>query len=283
MDKLIFGFGGHPFTADDLDFLQTANRDAIGNSLSYLYGYTPDDLIVLNGCVVTIVGPTYTYTGGYIWLSGEIYAVPAQPSPQPFTLGLDFYINPVEVTDPAGTDTYQNATVQNTWKKRYASINQYTGYQYYAGIDYASVIKAISNCVEKDVVTGSWVSVNAFGGAAPALADAKYDISAPGQAIKFKKNAVGQVTIFGRLTVLNGAGTTLLFTLPAGYFPSVAGIPNAIMGLAYRNDTTTALKVNNIWVNTANGEVRLYEMNAGGVVNNPGTGAEYYFELHYQL
>ena len=68
--------GGMPVELDDLEWLDTAYRDAWKGLLS-AFGNTLPTSFKLSGCIVTVAGNTYSWTAGYIALEGEILKVDA--------------------------------------------------------------------------------------------------------------------------------------------------------------------------------------------------------------
>lgn len=68
--------GGTKLFSDDIAFIDASVREAFVGLLSFL-GISAADSFVISGCVVTINGNTYSWTGGYISLSGEILKVVA--------------------------------------------------------------------------------------------------------------------------------------------------------------------------------------------------------------
>lgn len=235
MDKLNLGLGGHPFTADDLMFMQDAYLEGIKGSLEWMRALTADDLVIIRGCVITAAGTSYTYTDGYVWMDGEIYYVPAQATPQPWGgVGTDFYVLAVENNDPLGTVPYENATIQNTWKRRTAVINQLSGFQYTSNIKYGDLLAAVLTPINAFIPMATlstlalksvdpWHVVGAAG--EPALG-ANFSVSSAGCAIRFRKTDVGTVCIMAQF-VVNASGINL-FTMPASHLPTSYTEPSSL-------------------------------------------------------
>lgn len=228
MNKFHIGFGGHPLTGDDFEYIQFANRDAIAGSLSYLRGQTADDLVVLNGCNVSVVGSNYTYTDGYIWYNGEVYYVPAQPVPQAMVVGGDHVFSIVSTNNATGIDTYQNGTIVNTWEDRTAVIlhntsgsNVYNAqilFKYVISqiVDQAALFAKLSDLTpfaQKSIDT--WHVIGA--GGQPAYGSTWGAIA--GKDSRFIKDDVGGVSVRLNATTTGVAPGGVIFVLPVGYRP----------------------------------------------------------------
>lgn len=69
-----------PFLGPSLAFLQTATKEVVSELLKgIIKGYTTNDVIIIEGCIVSGSGP-YAVTAGSLYYNGEIYLVDANAS-----------------------------------------------------------------------------------------------------------------------------------------------------------------------------------------------------------
>jgi hypothetical protein len=243
MNKLdLTNNGGDPFVGDDIMYMQNALRQAINGSISFLRkGLQPspfDKVIVLFGCNITIVGPNFTYTQGFVWIDdgssfeGEIFYVPAQTIPQPIVVGGQFNFLIVQANNALGIETYENLTTQNTYKDRTATIQNSTTFIYlYSAlaepegilltmIDSQGVFAKLS-----DLVPYALKSIDVWNSMA-----ANADFLQPSAAfyIRYQKDAFDCINIQGHIqstgiqTILAGPSSQFSWVgiLPVGYRPS---------------------------------------------------------------
>ena len=80
MEQLSFSTGGHPFSIDDIVFLQSSVIQAISGVCN---GVTANTNTVLSGCIITTtthpfpMPPSYSISSGFIYYNGEVFYVPA--------------------------------------------------------------------------------------------------------------------------------------------------------------------------------------------------------------
>ena len=108
--------GGFPVFLDDLRWVENANFIAFKGVLSML-GSDAFNVIVLSGCVRSVVGSTVSFSTGYVVMNGEIFFVPAHS----FTDDSFEYWTITESFDANGDKTFFNAVTNQTYLIRTAT------------------------------------------------------------------------------------------------------------------------------------------------------------------
>jgi hypothetical protein len=204
MNKLnLTGLGGHPFTSDDLEYLQNAYTEALRGIMSLSKNNsTLYDIVIWWGCIITETPTTFTYTEGYASINGEMYYVPAQSTPQTKFGAGQFCFGVNEVNEVAGTVTYEDATIKNTWKQRRAEII-WSNISFFA-IDASSYLNYhIRNIVD----SGTGWTIPTVG-----LNFSLTPFSAPGK-LQYRVDPFGYLNFKGRVASTN-TGSQIVFTLP---------------------------------------------------------------------
>ena len=198
-----------PLNGARLSFLQDNVEENISNIIKSLIGtYTTNDVIILYGCVFTGTDPgARTMTSGAIYYNGIVYNVPsASFTTTGSNIPLWTIVQTQDASDPA---LMSDGTTQDV-----CDISQFVLTQGLPGgsgvIGYISDYNSstVKNLREDWILATSefatgWTN---SGGADPVL--------------KYRKGIAGDVTITGVIKKPSGTGTSLAFTLPAGYRPS---------------------------------------------------------------
>lgn len=121
MKKLITtNNGGMPIVLDDLRFLESSYTEII----NAIVAHDNTNPVIISGCKYDKEQLEDTnnlvMTAGYIYFAGEIYAVDAVNSA---LVGSEsFYWNITTSYDPAGSKTFQNSAVHNTYQIKKAEV-----------------------------------------------------------------------------------------------------------------------------------------------------------------
>lgn len=205
MDKLLItNNGGHPFTMDDIDFLQNALSEGIRGAVSPWFD---GDAVILQG-ISGVVGTTHTtYSNGYILVNKEIYPVIGAVIPN----GGGFVIDIGFTYDPIGNKLYENGVVNNCYQKRIGIIKSSSGGS--NEIDIADCITFKQSLQSKGFVfqdEPSWQNLTLSSGWSNGTVTPQYRI-----------NKVGEVELNG--IALNAATTVsnnTICNLPFGFRPT---------------------------------------------------------------
>lgn len=115
MDNLKIDLGGHNLLGDDLEFLELISQEphkAIAQTLGI-------QLLILSGVQVTFpFSTTISWTAGWIYINGEVCKVDSGSAAYPAN---DTWIIS-QTVNPAGTQTYQDLNVVDTYLHRRAII-----------------------------------------------------------------------------------------------------------------------------------------------------------------
>lgn len=206
--------GGHPLTLNDLSFALLAQQDENKGSLSFLKGLCPSDVVVLSGCVITIAGPNFTHTDGYVWLNNEVFYVPANAVPRATNLTFEFNI--VETVDATGTKTYYGGGAPHQ-----------TRFVRTCTID-ANNAGTLYTFTDDNYYTPKWTVATYASGW--------------GGTVRYRKR-LGLVELDLSATIAAmGAGQRAIFTLPPAHYPSVDKF-FPVYGLDNAVDATIFIKV----------------------------------------
>lgn len=197
MDNLKIDLGGHNLLGDDLDFLELISQEphkAIAEALGI-------QLLILSGVQVT-VGATISWTAGWIYINGEVCKVDAGSAAYP--ANTTWVIS--QTVNPAGTQTYQDLNVVDTYLLRRAVIQGNAG-----GTNFFSNAKYFRDylLLEQQTPTSLISAIQAG-----------WSISTPNLFIWRTK--FGQINFNGKVNVAsyNSTTTPVILILPAQYFPS---------------------------------------------------------------
>ncbi len=238
MDKLnITNNGGHPFTMDDLDFLQSALSEGIKGAVSPWFD---GDTVILQGIVGTVGVTHTTYTNGYILLNNEVYPVIGG-----VFLNGSYVIIDVAVTyNPIGNKLYENGTTVNCYEKRIGVMKISTGSG--TEIDLADCIS-----FKQSLMSGQYKFVFQDEPAWQALPlNSGWSNGTP--APRYRINKIGEVELDG--VVLNPATTVsnnTICNLPIGFRPN---FQKAFTIFGSVDTVTTAVCV----IIFTNGNVRIF-------------------------
>lgn len=98
-----------PINKTRLDFLQDNINNTLDPLIKGLITYTPNDVIVIWGCIVTGASPTYAITAGAIYYNGLVYLVDANSisatAPQVPVWKID-----IQYLDTGNLATFSNGT-----------------------------------------------------------------------------------------------------------------------------------------------------------------------------
>jgi hypothetical protein len=203
MNRFDIQNGGHPLSGDDLKYFQTAVKDTFKGSMECLRGKGPNDVVILNGCVISEGGGNFTHTEGYVWIDGEIYFVPAKVLATPIDTLYSFTVT--ETVDKV--KVYKNASSVNVRFKRICiiqSLNVGTPTSF-------TDDNRIENLLVFNQKT-AWRSVGAMG-------EPAYEASWSGSA-KVRMNKLGKIELGGSATITSMGGTDReIWILDAGDRP----------------------------------------------------------------
>jgi hypothetical protein len=237
MDKLQTNYNGRmPFDLDDIRWEQDAVRDAFYGFIS-AFGIDPTESFKLSGCVVGVVGTTYTTTAGYICLNGEILKVEAHSvtvaplKTAKWSLSVSY--------DSAGTEVFEDSTTHDTYEKRRGVLIETESeipptYMEYDAPYLIDVIHAYED----------WHEVGESG--EPTM-ETDWSNKSGEDTAAFRLDNNGVVHIKGTVTGTNAEGN--IFTLPVGYRP--AARRNFITN--YMGTAATSISVTPegyVWCNT---------------------------------
>lgn len=197
MRKIHVGLGGHPYTGDDVLFVQSATAEVFTQLLNAFVG----DAVILSGCVVTITtvvtpNDTINWTAGVLYMNGEVFAVDSGST----SYLIDNAWEVIETNDPAGTTEYKDGNTVETYKIRKAKIGTTTGGSY-AWTSFKKLKSWRNYAALAPLFSGNW----ATSGAAP----------------QYGNTLIGEVMFRGIVTVASYASGTdsVIATLPAGFVP----------------------------------------------------------------
>lgn len=111
--------GGFPFVLDDLDFMQTATREAMASLLTPFVA--AGEVLILSGCERSTASGNTTITGGWIFWNGEVFQV-LEHTFTTFTTGEVERWNVEEAFLPAGNKVFENTNSYDTYKERTAKV-----------------------------------------------------------------------------------------------------------------------------------------------------------------
>jgi hypothetical protein len=112
MKKLKVIDGGMPLKIDDLDLLQDAYFEAVAAILQSLLPDTTE--FILTGCETAIEGSDITISAGVIYVSGEIYYLPA--ATYTYDAGKTMYVE--ENFSTSENRTFHDTTTNDVWDIR---------------------------------------------------------------------------------------------------------------------------------------------------------------------
>lgn len=222
MKKLTIYEGGHPFSNDDINYLQDAYTEAISN-LTKIYGTT----YILHGLnrtsttVEIIPGvpvPAYQYSAGWVVVNNE----PCYFQEQTI---LEANYNTAYISTASEDDgdpvLYDDSISKPIYFKRRAFISASSGTMLLSDFDKLRVARY------------DWITVGG-GGAAPAFEAGWGSLTSPTIPLRFRHNH-GGVEFSGGCYKASSIGTTatLLFTLPELYRPKYATVLSIVI-----NDNT---------------------------------------------
>ena len=237
MDRIAIGLGGHPLLGDNVEFTQSAWRNAFEGLLSPLAN-TIDASGKISGCAIVVAGSNYTYGAGWAWYNNEVYYVPAQATPQPLSLapGATYAFDFIETV--AQSDQYQDLTTQNVHYVRTATIvhNALGVHEINSLMQYEDVLSDLlittgklttptalnaavatlnaSIALKADKTIDTWHVVGS-GGGNPAYGTGM--AAAAGRDTRYIKDDVGGVHV--RIAVTSSGTDQSIFLLPVGYRP----------------------------------------------------------------
>ncbi len=206
MDKLnITNNGGHPFTMDDGDFLQSALSEGIKGAISPWFD---GDTVILQGIVGTVGVTHTTYTNGYILRNNEIYPVIGG-----VFLNGSYVIIDVAVTyNPIGNKLYENGTTVNCYEKRIGVMKISTGSG--TEIDLADCITFKQSLLSKGFVLQdepSWQPMTLING---------WSNVDPLEPAQYRFNKIGEIEVRGIISIASlSSGNETFFLLPTGFRP----------------------------------------------------------------
>lgn len=206
MDKLnINNNGGHPFTMDDIDFLQSALSEGIKGAMSPWFH---SDVVILQGIVGTVGVTHTTYTNGYILHNNEILPVIGG-----VFLNGSYVIIDVAVTyNPIGNKLYENGTTVNCYEKRIGVMKISTGSV--TEIDLADTITFRQSVLSKGFVMQdepAWQAMTLINGWV------NVDPSEPAQ---YRFNKIGEIEVRGIVSIASlSSGNATFFVLPTVFLP----------------------------------------------------------------
>lgn len=122
MNKLKTDYsGGFPVKLDDLRWVDNSIRTSLKGILS-AFGVADSTAIKLSGCNRTVSVGIVTISEGYVSIGGEVCYVPEHTYSNP-SLGQSEYWG-IDITyDGAGTKTFQNESVNDTYEVRIGKIS----------------------------------------------------------------------------------------------------------------------------------------------------------------
>lgn len=240
MDKLELGYlGGDPDSLDDLEFLQNALSEAI-KGLASAWQHAGLDVPILSGLESTISGTTVTFTNGYIVVNSEVYFVIGGT----FNL-TDYYVIEIGDTfDSNGDETFENLSVNQTWRVRRGVMQLSTGSG--TEIDFSDTVTSTQALItQHGFITNqltSWTTVSVFGSG--------WSNNAGTNLARYRKNKIGQVEITGVVKNPTASGQ-LIFQLPVGFRPANQ------MGFIVMSTDDVGTQFNQILINTS-GNITLF-------------------------
>lgn len=131
--------GGHPFTEDDIRFLESAYTEGL-KALSFPFAKQNNGYMILDGCkpvknttLSNQTTDTYDVSEGYLLYDYEVLRCEPHQVSVPYNSDLE-YILKVDYL-PSGTTVYFNAVPHETHERRTVIIQEYTQ----IGVDVASM------------------------------------------------------------------------------------------------------------------------------------------------
>lgn len=212
MNQIDYTFlGGDPDVLDDMEFLQSSITEAI-KGLASAWQSGGSDPVIISGLNTTVVGANTVYTDGYLIANSEVYFVVGNS----FLTGSSLVIDIAETFDVNGTETFENLSVNQTWKVRRGVLKISTGSG--TEIDLADTRTATQALISKygmltNQLTG-WLDV---GGAGVAFGSG-WSNYAGANIARYRKNKIGEVEITGLVKNPTATGQ-VIFQLPSGLRP----------------------------------------------------------------
>ena len=234
--------GGFPVFLDDLRWVENANFIAFKGVLSML-GSDAFNVIVLSGCVRSVVGSTVSFSTGYVVMNGEIFFVPAHS----FTDDSFEYWTITESFDANGDKTFFNAVTNQTYLIRTATVVPSPVDLSLSGFDPANSLKYF-DLIRDGIDTNFWINLITIAGGGGSIPAGTYEFD-------YKKGADGFIHLRGTYPIEDigsGAVNELIGTLPTGFRP--AKVQKQVISIG--TDVSGNVKFSTIEIAT-NGEVRI--------------------------
>lgn len=221
MKKTYITTGGAPIINNYVTILQDGTIEVLAALVSSFGPY-----LILQGCVVSIVGTTHTITTGWVFFNGEIIKVPAhswEAANVGILGGLPNSIAYTEIIETANPVPYANGSTQPMAKETRLKFKEFAAEVspvYF--FTFKNFGKAIGDILQP-VFTESVVAVSGSG-----FAFASGVSSSGGDALKVRKRIDKTLIITGFASVINITATTissvpnckLILTLDAAYRPA---------------------------------------------------------------
>ena len=221
MKKTFITTGGSPIISDYITILQDGTIEALAALVSSFGAY-----LILQGCVVTIVGTTHTITAGWVFFNGEIIRVPAH-SWEATSVGIlgglpnsIAYTEIIETANPIPYADGSNHAMAKETRLKFKEFAAETSPVYF--LSFKNLGKAIGDILQP-VFTESVVAVSGSG-----FAFASGVSSSGGDALQVRKRIDKTLIISGFASGIDITAATisgvpnckLILTLDAAYRPA---------------------------------------------------------------
>jgi hypothetical protein len=151
--------GKHPFTLDDLGFLQSAWQDAFGGTNSSF----PN--AILSGCTLTVASGSWQCSAGYISMNGVIYRVPGHDTLLPAGNAnpqAALYWKMKTQALPPSPVVYQNLQSHSVHQEDYAVLERNSGvFNTAVGVTLYSAVHSLKTQIQANAFGCSDVTIDA--------------------------------------------------------------------------------------------------------------------------
>lgn len=213
--------GGFPLALNDLRFLQSALRDGIKGTASFMA--KPGEPIIISGLVGTVSGSDITYTAGFIFANGEIYYVPGATISNVGSKYID-----IETRYPTeGQLVFENLTSFYVYEQREGVLTNTAGAHTIDLVDFLNFADVIASYGFAKSLLSTWQT--------PGLINSWTNEGGIYGSARYRKTVAGDIELSGAVSNASVAAMpSTVFVLPVGYRPA-ANIRRTVMGK--RNST----------------------------------------------
>jgi hypothetical protein len=206
--------GGHPFTLDDLGFIQDASADALKQLLTAFND--ANDTVILSGCVVSYTSSNtiINITAGFISYKGEVCPVDAGS----FTVaGTIPGFKPLAISIPPSAVVYENLISKDVHTLKGCLFVDITSEAESVAL---SLVKRIEEVIQKKIeAVGEWRTVPLNGSSEADKYTANYtQPSSIYTFAKYRKHG-NKVEFYGAFQFSTMVEASTVWTLPVGSRP----------------------------------------------------------------